>query len=141
MHCGAQLGVPSLVVQLELAIRAHIARYYHGWTECTEPSCGAVTRMAGVYSGRCLVHGCRGRVTLRFSDKDLYTQLCFYDYLFDQERALAEVTDATQRANLRETLQRHAESLEALRGAVQQYLVRNGRRYVGLRKLFGFMRV
>ena len=141
VHCGAQLGVPSLVVQLELAIRAHIARYYHGWTECTEPSCGAVTRMAGVYSGRCLVHGCRGRVTLRFSDKDLYTQLCFYDYLFDQERALAEVTDATQRANLREMLQRHAESLEALRGAVQQYLARNGRRYVGLRKLFGFMRV
>lgn len=140
-RCGAPLPLASIAVQLELAMRAHISRYYEGWTECTEPSCGAATRMTGVYSGRCLVAGCRGKVVPQYSDKDLYTQLCYYEYLFDGEQALAEAGDAPFRAYIQDTVTRHKDALATLRGSVQRYLSRSGRRYVGLDKLFAFMKV
>lgn len=139
--CQAPLGTPSLVVQLERAIREHIARYYRGWTTCTEPSCGAVTPMAGVYSGRCLVAGCRGKVVPQYSDKELYTQLCYMAYLFDPVQALAEIGDAAQRTYVREVLDTHRPMIDTLHATVQQYLARNGRRFVGLGKLFAFMRI
>ncbi|WFD29013.1 DNA-directed DNA polymerase [Malassezia sp. CBS 17886] len=138
--CGASPSAASLAVQLELAIRRRIARYYQGVSTCSEPTCGAVTNAAGVYAGRCLVQGCRGRMALQYSDKDLYTQLCFYEYLFDADRALAEVGDGKGRAYVEATLKTHADTLAALRSVAQQYLGRNGRRYVALDKLFAFMR-
>lgn len=139
--CGAPLALPSMVVQLELAIRSYIAQYYHAWSICTESTCGARTNQTGVYSGRCLVQGCRGKTKQEYSDKELYNQLCYLDYLFDAERALAEIGDGPQRKYVQDTMQAHKESIGALHALVQQYLGRNGRRYVGLRKLFGFMRV
>lgn len=140
-RCGAPLSLASIAVQLELAVRRHIAKYYEGWTTCTEPSCGAETRMTGVYSGRCLVSGCKGKTGPQYSDKELYTQLCYYDYLFDSKQALAEAGDAPYRAYIQDTTTRHKETLAALRHSVQRYLGRSGRRYVGLGKLFSFMKV
>ena len=139
--CAQPLGLASLVVQLETAIRAYIARYYHGYTVCTEPTCGVRTNQAGVYSGRCLAANCRGTTKREYSDKQLYTQLCYLDYLFDADRALAEVGDAPHRAYVHDTIRAHRAAIDALRAAVQEYLGRNGRRFVDLRKLFGFMRV
>ena len=139
--CAQPLGLASMVVQLETAIRAYIARYYHGYTVCTEPTCGVRTNQAGVYSGRCLAANCRGTTKREYSDKQLYTQLCYLDYLFDAERALAEVGDAPQRAYAHDTIRAHRAAIDALHAAVQEYLGRNGRRFVDLRKLFGFMRV
>ena len=139
--CGKPLGLASMVVQLESAVRAYIARYYHASSVCTESACGARTNQTGVYSGRCLVPGCRGRTKQEYSDKDLYTQLCYLDYLFDAERALAEIGDAPYRKYVQDTIRAHKEAIDTLRASVQQYLGRNGRRYVDLRKLFGFMRV
>ncbi|WFD34023.1 DNA-directed DNA polymerase [Malassezia cuniculi] len=140
-RCGAPMSLPSMVVQLELAMRMHISQYYDGWTECTEPSCGAKTRMTGVYSGRCLVSGCRGKVAPQYSDKQLYTQLCYYDYLFDSQQALTEAGDAPHRAYIQDTFARHKETITTLHNSIQRYLGRSGRRYVGLGRLFSFMKV
>ena len=139
--CRAPFPRATLVVQLELAIRAHVARYYEGQTTCTEPACRAVTRQAGVYSGRCVVPSCRGQVQRMYSDKTLYTQLCYYAYLFDAAQALEEVSETSQRHALRDRLETHKADMEVLRATVDAFLARNGRRYVGLGKLFSFLRV
>ena len=118
--CAQPLGLASLVVQLETAIRAYIARYYHGYTVCTEPTCGVRTNQAGVYSGRCLAANCRGTTKREYSDKQLYTQLCYLDYLFDADRALAEVGDAPHRAYVHDTIRAHRAAIDALRAAVQE---------------------
>lgn len=62
----------SIATQLELAIRAHISRYYLYWTVCDGSSgngegCGARTRNMSVYGKRCLGwerEGCKGIVRL-----------------------------------------------------------------------------
>ncbi|PKI84075.1 DNA-directed DNA polymerase [Malassezia vespertilionis] len=140
-QCTAPLRLPWLATQLELAIRTYIEQYYSGWTCCTESTCRTRTNQTGVYSARCLVSSCRGRVVPLYSDKDLYTQLCYFDYLLDTERVLQEAGDAPYRAYIQATAAAHKESISVLHGLVQQYLSRNGRRYVGLGKLFSFMRV
>ncbi|KAK0553775.1 DNA-directed DNA polymerase alpha catalytic subunit pol1 [Tilletia horrida] len=152
--CQASLGIVPLAVQLELAIRASVARYYAGWNVCSEPSCGARSRMTGVYAKRCLVSGCKGRVVPAYTDKQLYTQLCYYESLvsvknakekcekraaaaargggnsgfggFDQEEVLALAL-----ANVAE--------LGRLEATVEKYLDKCGRRYVALDQMFGFM--
>lgn len=138
--CRAPFARATLVVQLQRAIRSHVARYYDGQTTCTEPACRATTRQAGVYSGRCLAPGCRGQVQRVYSDKALYTQLCYYAYLFDAAKALEEAGQGAQRA-LRDRLETHKADMDVLRATVDAFLARNGRRYVGLGKLFAFLRV
>ncbi|KAE8232931.1 hypothetical protein CF326_g2033 [Tilletia indica] len=148
VDCQTPLGVVPMAVQLEVAIRAQVARYYAGWTVCSEPSCGARTRMTGVYAKRCLVNGCKGRVQPAYTDKALYTQLCYYESLvsvsaakekcekriasgkgvggFDQEEVLALAL-----ANSVE--------LGRLEATVDRYLEKCGRRYVALDQMFAFM--
>ena len=65
--CSATVPTPSLAVQLDLKVRAHIAKYYLAWTVCDDEACGARTRMMGVYGKRCLglvKEGCKGSVRL-----------------------------------------------------------------------------
>lgn len=97
--------------------------------------------MAGVYSGRCVVPGCRGKVLAQYPDKALYTQLCYYAYLFDSTQAMAETSEAAQHLRLRDTIDARRADLDVLYATVQQYLARNARRFVGLDKLFSFMRM
>ena len=140
-QCHASFSRASLVVQLELAIRRHIATYYEGKMTCTESSCRATTNMTGVYTGRCVATNCRGKVQAVYSDKALYTQLCYYAYLFDGAQALAESGETDLHTRVQDAIEAHHATLALLHATVQQYLSRNGRRYVGLGKLFAFMRV
>lgn len=108
--CQRMMPLPTLVVQLELAMRTYISRYYAGWTECNDSSCGSQTRMASVYPKRCVaVHDsksaalldddtsmrasantvlvqCKGRVEQVYRDKQLYDQLLYLESLCDVER-------------------------------------------------------
>jgi len=104
--CSNPYPVASMAVQLENRIRAHISRYYLGYTICDDDTCGARTRMMGVYGRRCLglmKEGCKGTVKLevscvqiedgtdiKYSDSMLYNQLLYYSSLFDVERALTK---------------------------------------------------
>lgn len=133
----------SVSIQLELAIRRHVSRYYTAWQVCNEPTCGVRTRMVGVYASRCLVQGCRGRVCPEYTDKELYDQLCYYSSLFDMEAALKKSkasplpSAAARNEVVRVLAARNRTALDALHGTVQRYLDRNDRRYVDLGKLFG----
>jgi DNA polymerase alpha subunit A len=68
--CSTAISTPSLAVQIDIKIRAHIAKYYLAWTVCDEDDCGARTRMMGVYGKRCLglvKPGCKGNIRLEVS--------------------------------------------------------------------------
>lgn len=71
-ECSAEMKVPSLSVQLELQIRAHISKYYESVLVCDDPSCATTTRALGVYGRRCMVKDCRGQVHLQVSCRALF---------------------------------------------------------------------
>lgn len=45
----------------------------------------------GVYGERCLVTGCKGTIKFEYPDSALYTQLLYYERLFDVPSVEAEV--------------------------------------------------
>lgn len=59
-QCHETLSIPSIRVQLTLAIRSCIRRYYEGWLICDDPTCSNRTRMMSVFGRRCVTHGCQG---------------------------------------------------------------------------------
>jgi DNA polymerase alpha subunit A len=85
--CQKQMTSGSLLVQLDVQIRAWIAKYYECWTICDDPTCGNRTRSMSVYGRRCLQSGCRGTVQLEYTDVQLFNQLRYFAYLFDGEKA------------------------------------------------------
>ena len=64
--CAAPLEITSILVQLELAVRTHIGRFYAGWLVCDDPSCANRTRMMSVLGRRCLRPACRGTVRYEY---------------------------------------------------------------------------
>lgn len=84
--CNHSFGQASLQTQLEVQIRACIARYYQGWTICDDATCGNRTRSMNVYGRRCVRSGCRGTIRFEYSDVELYNQLRYFAMLFDSEK-------------------------------------------------------
>lgn len=64
--CAAPLEISSILTQLELAVRTHIARFYAGWLVCDDTSCANRTRMMSVLGRRCLRPACRGTVRYEY---------------------------------------------------------------------------
>ncbi|SPO31013.1 related to POL1 - DNA-directed DNA polymerase alpha, 180 KD subunit [Ustilago trichophora] len=165
--CARMLPLATVAIQLELAIRSYISRYYTGWTECSDPNCGSRTRMASVYAKRCLaIHdsksaalldatsnvgshlACRGRVEPTYRDKQLYDQLIYLESLFDAGRIREKVTAAATTPSAKAwqdetlaTLDVNKRELDMLHKTVDKYLAKNGRRFVKLASLFRFMKV
>jgi DNA polymerase alpha subunit A len=79
LSCEKAIELVSLQVQLEAQIRECIAKYYEGWTVCSDSTCANRTRMMGLYGSKCLRQECTGKVALEvcngfFSAKFLYTE-------------------------------------------------------------------
>ncbi|KAJ3546934.1 hypothetical protein NM688_g5461 [Phlebia brevispora] len=162
--CHATLGTPSVQVQLEVQIRAHISRYYEGWTVCDDATCGARTRMMGVYGRRCLRPGCLGHVSFevrkttwymifkklmfdtlvlfcQYSDAMLYDQLRYYAYLFDGEKAMKGAAGPKAFDEIKALVHVQADFLRTMSQTVEKYLELCGRRWVELGTLFSFMKI
>jgi len=124
--------------QLEVQIRGHISKYYEMWTICNDPVCRNRTRSMGVYGTRCLKDGCKGQVAFEYSDAKLYTQLMYYLYLFDAEKALviSKGKDGVDALVLTQ-----GPFLHDMYQVVDKYLSQCGRRWVELKSLFSFMKV
>ncbi|XP_062982560.1 DNA polymerase alpha catalytic subunit [Elgaria multicarinata webbii] len=76
--------------KLTLDIRSYIKKYYSGWLRCEEQTCQFRTRRLPLRFSRngplCPV--CRKAILKReYSDKALFTQLCFYRCIFDVDCA------------------------------------------------------
>ncbi|KAK7204188.1 hypothetical protein BZA70DRAFT_204879 [Myxozyma melibiosi] len=138
--CSKGLPLFSIVTSVERMIRLEISRYYEGWVKCNDSSCGNRTRQISVYGKRCIgkdgcAKSCRGVMAYEYSDKTLYTQLRYIDYLFNVEAAKGkgdQEVDALAEFN--------RSSFETVRAVTGKYLSDCGRRYVDFYNIFGFMK-
>lgn len=138
--CRVPIPEVSIAIQLDLRIRAHIEAYYSGWTICLEPSCKTRSRSTGVYSKKCLVAGCKGKTVSLYSDKDLYTQLSYFEFLVDIERCKEKSKGKASYEQIEDLTLKNRSELNAMKDVTMKYLSKSGRRYVDLGAMFKFMK-
>lgn len=143
--CANVIPQASVALQVELLIRKYIARYYLGWTICDGPDgCGQRTRNVSVYAKRCLGFAreggrCKGIVRLEYSDTELYNQLLYFRHLFDGDKLLDKVKGTGRYDEVRLLVNSNQQMISSLTEEVDRFLNKNGRRFVDMRSLFGFM--
>ncbi|XP_070462355.1 DNA polymerase alpha catalytic subunit isoform X9 [Equus przewalskii] len=152
--------------KLIMDIRRCIKKYYEGWLICEEPTCRNRTRHLPLQFSRNgpLCQVCM-KAVLRpeYSDKSLYTQLCFYRYIFDVDCALEKlITDhekgtlgrppeiqsmirtqslpsrrgQSEKLKTQYLTPRVREDYKKLKSTAEQFLSRSGYSEVNLSKLF-----
>ncbi|XP_016064788.1 PREDICTED: DNA polymerase alpha catalytic subunit isoform X2 [Miniopterus natalensis] len=127
--------------KLILDIRRCIKKYYEGWLICEEPTCQNRIRHLPLHFSRngplCPV--CM-KATLRpeYSDKSLYTQLCFYRYIFDVDCALEKLTTDHEKGKIKRQYitPKVREDYRNLKNITEQFLSQSGYTEVNLSKLF-----
>ncbi|KAG6896542.1 hypothetical protein C0992_007538 [Termitomyces sp. T32_za158] len=157
--CQKSISLGSLTMQLETQIRGLISRYYEGWTECNDRTCGYRTRMMGVYGRRCLRPGCQGTVAFevsfdycncsgklnpfKYSDTQLYNQLRYFSSLFDGDAAIkaSKGSSLKEQEALKELVRTNAGHLQPLMDCVERYLDQCGRRWVDLSGIFSLVKL
>ncbi|XP_070112932.1 DNA polymerase alpha catalytic subunit isoform X12 [Equus caballus] len=127
--------------KLIMDIRRCIKKYYEGWLICEEPTCRNRTRHLPLQFSRNgpLCQVCM-KAVLRpeYSDKSLYTQLCFYRYIFDVDCALEKLITDHEKEKLKTQYltPRVREDYKKLKSTAEQFLSRSGYSEVNLSKLF-----
>ncbi|XP_052105058.1 DNA polymerase alpha catalytic subunit-like [Mytilus californianus] len=138
--CEVQLAgiIDQLVNQLTNDIRQHVRSYYQGWMKCEDTACGMVTRKLPLtfQRGHPICSACnKGILHTQTTDSWLYTQLCFYQHVFDYERAKMKLSDKEQSmANTR--LKDYKEHYDILKNVTTKWLRKNAYSEVNLTKLF-----
>ncbi|VDI33871.1 DNA polymerase alpha subunit A [Mytilus galloprovincialis] len=138
--CELQLAgiIDQLVNQLTNDIRQHVRSYYQGWMKCEDTACGMVTRKLPLtfQRGHPICSACnKGILHTQTTDSWLYTQLCFYQHVFDYERAKMKLSDKEQSmANTR--LKDYKEHYDILKNVTTKWLRKNAYSEVNLTKLF-----
>ncbi|KAF0701119.1 Aste57867_8416 [Aphanomyces stellatus] len=123
---------------MHVAIRECTKRYYQGWVVCTEGTCKSRTQKQSLRGRRgdaCSVPGCRGTVTMEYSDTALYTQLKYYESLVDVDRALANIHKENTRQPGNEIIagaltERQKEVFEKLLVQIRETINRNDYNWV-----------
>ncbi|SCU86167.1 LAMI_0D00716g1_1 [Lachancea mirantina] len=151
-NCDHLYSPIQLSCQLERSIRAQISLYYAGWVQCDDSTCNNQTRSISVFGKRCLNEGCTGVMKYRYSDKQLYNQLLYFESLFDvsknksqQLKPLYSPDDSDKPTHKLPTSQvaalseQNRELFEIMNSVVQKYLSDCGRRYVDMKSIFSFM--
>ncbi|KAH3687085.1 hypothetical protein WICPIJ_001934 [Wickerhamomyces pijperi] len=153
LKCSHTMSLISMTAQLENRIRSYISLYYQGFVSCDDRTCGMLTKNISVYGKRCLAPGCKGIMSYRYNDKELYNQLLYFEHLFNCERnksgklkPLYEEDDKTQPEKLDEgqvkaLTEQNREKLETCGKVVEKYLNNNGRKYVDMGDLFSFTKI
>ncbi|XP_060232727.1 DNA polymerase alpha catalytic subunit [Meriones unguiculatus] len=134
----------SFMVQLSnkliMDIRRYIKKYYDGWLICEEPTCCNRIRRLPLHFSRNgpLCPGCM-KAVLRpeYSDKSLYTQLCFYRYIFDVDCALEKLTEH-EKDKLKKQFftPKVLQDYRKVKSIAEQFLSWSGYSEVNLGKLF-----
>ncbi|KAI9223933.1 hypothetical protein BC828DRAFT_402699 [Blastocladiella britannica] len=141
-HCWHQVPIGSVVVQLTLAVRKHIAQYGQRRVACSDLTCGARSRNVRVYGSRCPnAPRCNGKVHLVYSPDQLYRQLSFYAHLFDLSRLRARKPKDANQGDRIALLEGWRGDYDAAYACVKSYLGVNDRTQVDLGSLFAFMRL
>nr|XP_060626106.1 DNA polymerase alpha catalytic subunit [Anolis sagrei ordinatus] len=127
--------------KLILDIRRYIKKYYTSWLRCEEQTCQYRTRRLPLRFSRngplCPV--CRKAAVKReYSDKALFTQLCFYRYIFDVDYAKQKLTNQEKdRLNCQGFFaEKNKEMYKKLKNTVDHWLTMSSYSEVNLGKLF-----
>ncbi|RCK58160.1 DNA polymerase alpha catalytic subunit A [Candida viswanathii] len=160
--CEYTFPAIRLTSQLESMIRKHIALYYAGWLVCDDPACGITTRQISVYGRRCIgasgrAMDCKGVMRYRYTDKQLYNQLLYFNSIFDVDKTkrgnLRPIRDALEEKDGDKSIpklpsgqvdalaEQNRELFAGCQDVVQKYLTECGRRYVNMGSIFDFMNV
>lgn len=150
--CEHILSPIQITSQLEKCIRSHISLYYAGWLQCDDATCGMITRQMSVFGKRCLNEDCTGVMHYRYSDKQLYNQLLYFDSLFDCDKNKneelkplpaegdnASALESIPLSSIRALAEQNRELFGLVRSIVQKYLRDCARRYVDMTSIFDFM--
>ncbi|XP_071994025.1 DNA polymerase alpha catalytic subunit [Engystomops pustulosus] len=126
--------------KLLLDIRRHIKKYYSAWLVCEEQTCQNKTRRLPLNFSRSgpICQACL-KATLRseYPEKALYTQLCFYRFIFDWDYALEKKVTEQEKVYLKKSHNQPAETAyKKLKQTTDLILSRSGYSEVNLSKLF-----
>ncbi|KAJ3994278.1 DNA polymerase family B-domain-containing protein [Lentinula boryana] len=141
LSCNAPLSHPSLQAQMETQIRKELALFYQRSVVCSDQTCGYKTRMMGIYGRICLRPGCLNKVAFEYSDEKMYTQLRYYAFLFDGERAVKNAAGTAELESVNALAARHSELLRYMSSCARKYLDEYAWRWVDLNHLFGTMKL
>ncbi|KAL3848220.1 hypothetical protein ACJMK2_019093 [Sinanodonta woodiana] len=132
--------VPQIHNTLTATIRSHIRMYYEGWLKCEDSACGTrVQKLPLVlHHSHPVCPACNhGLLHPEYTDNMLYTQLCFYQYIFDPDRAMAQMGEREkERARAILNNDSFRKMYTDLRSVPEQWLKRNAYSEVNLNKLF-----
>ncbi|KNC86887.1 hypothetical protein SARC_00982 [Sphaeroforma arctica JP610] len=145
VSCAKAMPPAFLCNTLTLLIRAAITKYYQGWLLCDEQACRNRTRYVSVCGRRCSVPYCRGTMSPEYSAHQLFTQLAYYQYLFDLplllKKSPSAATSAGNNAMSRDGVERITSSfkddISRVHAHVTTFIQKNARTYVDLAQLFG----
>ncbi|XP_069746281.1 DNA polymerase alpha catalytic subunit isoform X2 [Narcine bancroftii] len=129
--------------KLSLDIRRHIKRYYSGWLVCEDQTCKNQTRHLPLRFSHSapLCQTCtKGALKPEYPDKALYTQLCYYRYMFDWDYALEKVVSDQDKDLIKKRfapeIEKHCTVFRKLKGIVDDALSSSSYSEVNLSKLF-----
>ncbi|CAR22667.1 DNA-directed DNA polymerase alpha catalytic subunit POL1 [Lachancea thermotolerans CBS 6340] len=147
--CQHTFAPLQMSAQLESAIRSHISMYYAGYLACDDPTCGNNTRQVSVFGKRCLNENCMGVMRYRYTDKQLYNQLLYFESLFDVDKNKKDAVkplykpdhpDAPEAkiptSQLLALGEQNRELFQVMSSVVQKYLANCARRFVDMDAIF-----
>ncbi|POM76797.1 DNA polymerase alpha catalytic subunit [Phytophthora palmivora] len=110
--------------RLHIATRLATKKYYEAWTICSDVTCKTRTQKQSLRGNGniCSSAGCRATVTLEYPDSALYTQLKYFESLFDVERAQKKIREQKERASSTTTTTEPPSLSERHRAVLQKLL-------------------
>ncbi|CAH0518597.1 unnamed protein product [Peronospora belbahrii] len=87
--------------RLHNATRLAAKKYYEAWTICSDVMCKTRTQKQSLRGNGniCSAVGCRAITSLEYPDSALYTQLKYFESLFDVERAQKKIREQKERVS------------------------------------------
>lgn len=137
--CAGVLDAVTLCNKLDLEIRARLARYYAMELRCDDESCPVAsrhTRQLSVAGTRCTDPYCRGTLKPVYTDGQLYSQLSYYQFLFDVPHALGKLEVGEPREAGQAAVTGHTDTFATVCDHVDKVLHRSARKFVDLGVLF-----
>jgi len=131
--------IPYILNRLTQTLRKSIHRYYSGWLVCEDQSCATRTRRLPLKSVRAfpVCIGCgSSNMDLEYNDTDLYTQLCFYQHIFDTKKAMNQLSQNERDQVQAVYSQTLVSAYKRLFQHVQQVLLQSAYSQVNLSSLF-----
>jgi len=95
---------------VSLLVRRHEGLYYGSALLCDDPSCGLRTQRVSNFGSCCPRNGCGGRLAEEYGEKVLFTQLKYFDSLFDFDRSCKKLEDKISKKDLIDCISREDRS-------------------------------